>query len=216
MNYREIDLSTYYRAGVFTHFTKDCRCSVSMTARVDVTDLRAACRGAGARFHTAFLYLLGKVMNAREDYRMAWRDGRLICYDRVHPTAYVFHEDTETCTPVYLIWDPDWDTFRRNAEAELARAAACRDYLLDAPGHPNWFDASAIPWVSYDSLHVELPDGNLFFSPILNWGRWREEDGRLMLPLTVRMNHAVADGYLIARVFRLLEQEMAAFAEALS
>ena len=31
------------------------------------------------------------------------------------------------------------------------------------------------------------------------------------MPVSVRMNHAVADGYLVANVFRLLEQEMEAF-----
>ena len=58
---------------------------------------------------------------------------------------------------------------------------------------------------------MELPDGYLYFAPIVNWGAYREEGGRLMMPVTVRMNHAVADGYLVARVFRLLEEEMQAF-----
>ena len=32
------------------------------------------------------------------------------------------------------------------------------------------------------------------------------------MPVTVRLNHAVADGYLVANVFRLLEQEIALLA----
>ena len=36
MTYRVIDKETYYRKGVFRHFTEDCKCSTSMTARVDV------------------------------------------------------------------------------------------------------------------------------------------------------------------------------------
>ena len=32
------------------------------------------------------------------------------------------------------------------------------------------------------------------------------------MPVTVRMNHAIADGFLIANVFRLLEQEITSFA----
>ena len=32
-----------------------------------------------------------------------------------------------------------------------------------------------------------------------------------MLPLTVRMNHAIADGYLVARVYKLLEEEISKF-----
>ena len=56
-----------------------------------------------------------------------------------------------------------------------------------------------------------MPDGFLYFLPIINWGKYREENGRLMIPVTVCMNHAVADGYLVANVFRLLEKEWAAF-----
>ena len=33
----------------------------------------------------------------------------------------------------------------------------------------------------------------------------------MLMPVSVRMNHAVADGFLIANVFRLLEKEIAAF-----
>ena len=50
----------------------------------------------------------------------------------------------------------------------------------------------------------------MFFAPIVNWGKYRKEDGRLRMPVTVRLNHAIADGYLVANVFRLLEKEIAA------
>jgi chloramphenicol O-acetyltransferase type A len=63
------------------------------------------------------------------------------------------------------------------------------------------------------SLHLELPDGYLYFQPIINWGKYREENGRLMMPATVRMNHAVADGYLVSNVFLLLAENIKTFAE---
>ena len=213
MNYRVIDKESYYRKGVFRHFSEDCKCSTSMTARIDVTELAAWSKRAGSKFSLNFLYLLARVLNSREDYRMGylWQTQELICYDRIHPTQYVFHEDTETCTPVYSVYDPDYGTFYAGALRDLERAKQTREYGLDAEHHPNWFDASYIPWVSYDSMHVELPDGYLFFAPIVNWARYREENGRLMMPVTVRLNHAIADGYLLALVFRLLEKEIAAF-----
>ena len=60
-------------------------------------------------------------------------------------------------------------------------------------------------------LNIELPDGYLFFAPIINWGKYRQENDRLVMPVTVRLNHAIADGYLVANVFRLLEREISAF-----
>ncbi len=211
--YRVIDRETYYRRDVFRHFSEDCKCSVSMTARVDVTELARRSRETGTRFYLNFLYILAKALNSREDYRMGyrWQTDELICYDRIHPTQYVFHDDTETCTPVYTRWREDYDPFYAAALDDVERAKRTRKYALDAASHPNWFDASFIPWVSYDSLNIELPDGYLYFAPIVNWGSYREENGRLMMPVSVRLNHAIADGYLVAKVFKLLEEELRAF-----
>ena len=213
MNYKIIDKETYYRKGVYRHFTEDCKCSVSMTARIDVTELVKFSKEKGTRFYINFLYLLTKVLNSRDDYKTQylWQTNELICYDVVNPIQYVFHEDTETCTPVYTTYYENYEEFYRNALADVENAKKTREYMLDPGNHPNWFDASYISWLSYDSLNVELPDGYIYLLPIINWGRYREENGRLMMPLTVRMNHAVADGYLVANVYRLLEKEIASF-----
>ena len=213
MNYKVIDREKYYRKGVYRHFTEDCKCSVSMTARVDVTELVKHSKDTGTKFYINFLYLLSKTLNSRDDYRMQylWQSDELICYDVINPTQYVFHEDTETCTPVYSHYTPDYAEFYKNAVADVENAKNTREYRLDAENHPNWFDASYISWLSYDSLNVELPDGYIYLAPIINWGKYREENGRLMLPLTVRFNHAVADGFLVANVYRLLEKEIAEF-----
>ena len=210
MNYRVIDKEKYYRSGVFRHFTEDCKCSTSMTARIDVTDLVEQSKKTGTKFYINFLYLLSKVLNSREDYRMGylWETDELICYDTVNPTQYIFHEDTETCTVVYTEYCEDYHKFYDDALNDAEQAKQTREYGLDAANHPNWFDASYISWLSYDAMHLELPDGYLYFLPIINWGKYREENARLMMPVSVRMNHAIADGYLVANVFRLLEKEM--------
>ena len=210
MNYRIIDRESYYRKGVFRHFSEDCKCSTSMTARIDVTNLVEYSQKTKTKFYINFLYILTKVMNSREDYRMGylWQTEELVCYDVINPTQYVFHDDTETFTLVYTEYCADYAAFYSNALQDVEQAKKTRDYGLDLEHHPNWFDASCVPWLSYDALHVELPDGYLYFSPIVNWGAYREENGRLMMPVTVRLNHAAADGYQIARVFRLIEVEI--------
>ena len=215
MAYKVIDRETYYRKGVFRHFSEDCKCSTSMTARIDVTDLVNYSKEAGTKFYINFLYILSKVLNSREDYKMGylWQTAELICYDVINPTQYVFHEDTETFTLVYTEYQVDYKAFYANALQEMEKAKNTREYGLDLENHPNWFDASCIPWLSYDSLHIELPDGYLFFAPIVNWGQYRKENGRLLMPVTVRLNHAIADGFLVANVFRLLQLEIKSFVQ---
>ena len=216
MNYKVLDMDKYYRRSVFRHFSEDCKCSISMTNRMDVTELEAYSKHTGTKFYINFLYLLAKALNSREDYRMGYlyETGQVIVYDKINPTQYVFYEDTETCTPVYTEYFPDYQEFYKKCVMDIARAKEVREYGLDMVHHPNWFDASYISWLSYDALHVELPDGYLYFQPIVNWGRYREENRRLMMPVSVRLNHAAADGYLLAKVFLLLEQEIADFVVA--
>ena len=212
-DYKVIDKEKYYRKDVFRHFTEDCRCSTSLTSKIDVTALADFSRHCGTKFYINFLYILSKVLNSREDYRMGyiWQTGELICHETINPAHYIFHEDTETCTVVYSHFTEDYESFYADAVEDIEKAKQTREYGLDSENHPNWFDASYISWLSYDSLNIELPDGYLYFAPIVNWGRYREENGRLMMPVSVRLNHAVADGFLVANVFRLLEKEIAGF-----
>ena len=184
-----------------------------MTARIDVTGLKTYSERTGTKFYVNFLYILSETLNSREDYRMGylWQTDTLICYDRIHPTQYIFHEDTETCTPVYTTYYEDYNTFYRCCMSDIEQAKSTSEYGLDTANHPNWFDASYIPWLSYDSLNIELPDGHLFFAPIINWGKYRKENEKFMMPVSVRLNHAIADGYLIAKVFKLLEDNISSF-----
>ena len=92
MNYKVIDKETYYRKGVFRHFTEDCTCSTSMTARIDVTDLVRYSKMTETKFYINFLYILSKVLNSREDYRMGYlrEKDELICYDVINPYSISF------------------------------------------------------------------------------------------------------------------------------
>ncbi|MBQ5995285.1 MAG: chloramphenicol acetyltransferase [Clostridia bacterium] len=213
MNYKIIDKSTYYRKDIYRRFTEDCKCSVSMTARLDVTDFAEYSQKTDTKFYINFLYIFSKVLNSRDDYKMdyLYKTDELVCYDVINPTHYVFRDQTETCTPVYSEYCEDYEAFYKNVLNDIEKAKQSNEPAVFDESHPNWFDASYIPWVSYDSLHTELPDGYLYFPPIVHWGKYREENGRLMMPVTVRLNHAIADGYLVAKVFDLLGKEMEKF-----
>lgn len=86
-NYKIIDKEKYYRKGVYRHFTEDCKCSVSLTARIDVTRLKERSKQTGTKFYINFLYILSKVLNSREDYRMYyfWETDELVCFDKINP-----------------------------------------------------------------------------------------------------------------------------------
>ena len=207
--YKVIDRDNYYRKDVFKHFTEDCKCSTSLTSKINVTKLVEYSKVTQTKFYINFLYILSKVLNSRDDYRMNYdyKNNNIIVYENINPKHYIFHEDTETFTIVYSEFNEDYEVFYKNCLRDIEKAKETREYGLDN-NRENYFDASYISWLSYESLNIELPDGYLYLIPIINWGKYKEENNELMMPVTVRMNHAAADGYLVARVFYLIEKEI--------
>lgn len=116
-----------------------------------MTKLREHSKRTDTKFYINLLYILAKVLNSRDDYKMGylWQTDTLICYDKINPTQYIFHDDTETCTPVYTESFEDYTKFYKCCKADIEKAKNTREYGLDIQNHPNWFDASYISWLSY-------------------------------------------------------------------
>lgn len=72
MDYKVVDMEKYYRKGVYRHFTQDCKCSTSITSKIDVSKLVEYSKKTNTKFYINFLYILAKVLNSREDYRMQY------------------------------------------------------------------------------------------------------------------------------------------------
>jgi chloramphenicol O-acetyltransferase type A len=210
MAYEIVNMEKYYRKDIFRRFSVDCKCSVSITSRIDVGCLFLYSKETDTKFYINFLYILAKVLNSKKDYRLGYlkKSNQVVIYDKINPAHYVFHEKNNICTPVYTEFLPEYTAFYRQCLIDIQTAKQKNSYEVDDERHPNWFDASYLSWISYDAMHVELPDGYLHFMPIINWGRYRDESGKFLMPVTVRMNHAVADGYLVSQVFVSLQKEI--------
>ena len=66
---------------------------------------------------------------------------------------------------------------------------------------------STLPWLSYTSLIQPTPcpaDSN----PRITWGKYFQQGGQTLLPLSVLCHHALIDGLHIARFYQALEKAM--------
>ena len=68
--------------------------------------------------------------------------------------------------------------------------------------------SSAIPWVSFTG-HKEPFSGNKDTSvPQLAFGKLKEENGKMLLPVAINVNHALVDGYHVGQFFEKFQQEL--------
>lgn len=197
----------------FLHFTKEVNCSVCLTASLDVTGLSRRCGETGRKFYICILYCISRVLNAHEEFRLQYngRTEEVSCWREIHPAHLVFHPENETFTGIYSRWDKDFLRFYDGCAADLLAGQSLSGYR--APGIPeNVFDASYLPWISYDAMNLMLPQDHVYLGPIITWGRYRETQGQRLLPLTMQIHHGAADGFHVARFFH----EVQACADALA
>ena len=70
------------------------------------------------------------------------------------------------------------------------------------------FFVSCVPWLYY--TQIKEPAGGADDSnPRFAWGKYREENGRMMLPMSLFINHALCDGWHVTQFYKNLDRELA-------
>ena len=206
IQFQKIDMDTWPRAAHYRHYTQVSNCTYSITVDIDITALAAACRAGGWQITPALTYLCCEAISRCPEMRFSLNEeGELGMYSRLEVIYPIFHQDDHTFT---YLWTPMEDTFPAYHAAVLrdkARFAHLRGPEGVAPPKAS-FSISSIPWVTFSGFNLNILTDGTFFSPIITFGRYREEGGRLLLPFALQIHHAVADGYHAASFLNLIQQ----------
>jgi len=71
---------------------------------------------------------------------------------------------------------------------------------------PNLFEISTIPWSGFSRFELQIEGAAEHLAPIVTFGRYSEDSGRTMMPVSIQVSHAVADGFHAARLIREFEE----------
>lgn len=209
-NYTRIDIEAWDRQELFRLYTTDLKIVMNMTVDVDVTSLVREVRENGLRFYPTMIWIVSRLMNARDEFKYhLTEDGELIRWDYVSPSYTDFNKETEKFNKFVTEYSPDFKTFYDRAVSDCERHRNESGFLPDQP--KNTFDISCLPWTSYKSLDLHIySDGKSLF-PIVLWGKYREENGKILLPVTAMFHHAVCDGFNLCRFFDELQTAVSEF-----
>jgi chloramphenicol O-acetyltransferase type A len=126
--------------------------------------------------------------------------GQLGYFDVVHPTYTIIHADHQisSCWSAYTA---NFAAFYARVEADEAQAAQATGPVGKPDQPANRFEAGMLPWLHFDSYTPMPAAGLSTFQPVLQAGKYL--DGQM--PLSITVNHAVADGYHVSELFRRLQ-----------
>lgn len=212
MAFHRITPAELGREDVYRHFMEDAPCTYNFTAETDVTHLRTAAKARGAKFFPALLHCITASVNAFREFRMSFdAEGQLGYYDSVDPCYTVFHENAKRFSDVWTKFDGDFDVFYARYREDMRQYGGA-DMKPSKPYEgENLFNVSCIPWASFTGFDLNLQKGYRWLPPIFTVGKYFEREGKLVLPLAVRVHHAVCDGYHVAMFLQDLQRRMDTF-----
>lgn len=202
-----IDMSQSPRAGQFAYFSAMADPWAGATMMVDITDFLPAIRARGLPFFLSFLFAISRAGNAVPELRRRLLpDGTVVEYDLCQPSYTAIKPDGAY---VYVDVDGGISDLRAFcAQGKANQAAAIEKGVLAEGGDVlDHFFISSVPWLHY--AQIKLPSGMPGDShPRISWGKYQEENGRVTLPVTLYVHHALADGWHISRFFENLRREL--------
>lgn len=181
----------------------------AVTFELDATTLRRALVAAEASTFAGFCWALHRAMLAVEAFRVRLHGEDVVLYDGLR-MGLTMPGPERTFSFTQLDWDADPAEFLRMAAAAAARGR--REVNLSGGEAPNFAYYTAAPRLPFTSLsHARLPDPTAG-QPLIAFGRFREDGGRVLVPVSVQVNHMYVDG---ADMGDLYEAASEAFARGL-
>ena len=206
MHYTIINMEEDPRSGQFAYFRGMTFPFAGLTVEMDITDMMAA--RDGRPFFLSMLYAAVRAANAVPQLRRRiLPDGRVAEYDWCAPSYTAMKSDG-----VYVYCNVEgalpYDEFVAQGQRRQ-REVLERGTLTEDGDVLSYFFVSSLPWMHYSQLQhpaVSPDDSN----PRISWGKYVTVNGRTTLPVSLFVNHALADGLHISRFFMNLEEELAA------
>ena len=181
------------------------RIVMSLTVEMDVTPLVTFAKRQGMKFYPLMIWGVSKVVNAHDEFKYGWDpQGKLIQWASVWPSYADFHPEDGNFTKMVTPFSEDLFAFHARFLRDRVEYRDRRGILAHQP--PNFFDVSCLPWVRYQHFDVHVFDEGTFLAPVITWGRYEKEQGKLVMPLTMNIHHAVADGFHLSRFFREVQE----------
>ena len=193
MAFRQIDMDNWERKGAFEHFTTIAKSSYSLTVNVDITKFLSYIRKNDYRLYPAFTWVVSKALNNHTEFKMGFdENSNLGYYDTIYPGYAVLNNKIKQVNNLCTEYKDDFKIFYRNMVFDMD---SNKETGISPKWHQNTFIVSCLPWLSYSSFSTNNESEHLFLFPMVVWGKYFEQGERTLMPLTLQIHHAVADGY---------------------
>jgi|SaaInlStandDraft_1057018.scaffolds.fasta_scaffold76826_2 chloramphenicol O-acetyltransferase type A len=201
-----LDIDTWDRKEVFQYFRTLADPTFSVVVDVDVTKTYQLVGKTRSSFFVKYLYACMKAINSVENLKYRIEDNKIAVYDVINASATIARADT-TYGFSFIDFSENFTVFNENFKKEKKRIQNSTN-LFPQIKSLDCIYCSVLPWISFTS-HKEPNSGNKDDSvPRLAFGGVKEKKGKILMPVSINVNHALVDGYHVGQFFKKFQLEL--------
>ena len=200
-HYEVIDEKTWERAVHCTVFRNSVEPAFCVTFEADITNFKQKVKEQEFSFTMAMVYAVCKCANEIEAFRYRFLDGKIVLFDHIDTAFTYLNPKTELFKVVNV---PMIDGIKEYVELATKTAQEQTEYFTGPLGN-DIFQCSPMPWVTYTHISHTNSGKKDNATPLFDWGKYYEKEGRIMIPISVQAHHSFVDGLHIGQFVKRLQ-----------
>ena len=193
--YKVIDEKTWNRAMHCMIFRNSVEPAFCVTFEADITRFKRVVKEQGVSFTLAMVYAVCKCANDIDAFRYRFVDGKIVLFDKIDTAFTYLNQETELFKVVNV---PMIDDLKEYCEFAETIAKEQKEYFTGPLGN-DVFQCSPMPWVTYTHISHTNSGKKDNATPLFDWGKFYEKNGKIVIPISVQAHHSFVDGIHILK-----------------
>lgn len=193
--YKVIDEKTWARAMHCMVFRNSIEPAFCVTFETEITNFRRKVKEQGFSFTIAMVYAVCRCANQIEAFRYRFLDGQIVLFDRIDTAFTYLNPETEFFKVVNV---PMTDDLEEYVKLATKTAQEQKEYFTGPLGN-DVFQCSPMPWVTYTHISHTNSGKKDNATPLFDWGKYYEKEGKIVIPISVQAHHSFVDGLHIGQ-----------------
>ncbi len=206
----EINLASWNRIEHFNFFKNMDYPQYNICMNLDITNFLEHSKKRNLPFYYAMIFAAMYAANKVPEFKYRIRKEQVVLHDSIHPSF----TDMSTNTDLFKLVTVNLnDTIEEFTGVAKAKAQEQTEYFPfhELAGRDDLVYITCIPWISFTHLSHTINLKKDDSVPRISWGKYYREGDRVLLPYSVQVHHALADGIHVGKHVTVLQEYLDTF-----
>lgn len=206
-SYKIINMQEWKRAmhcQVFRNYVEPMYC---ISLELDITKFLEEIKKKNYSFTYSMVYAVTKCANEIEEFRYRFLDGEVVLYDKINTSFTYLNKETELFKVVNVEMKDNLAEYVKLADETEKNQTA----YFTGPMGVDLYQFSPMPWISYTHISHTISGKKESSTPLFDWGKYFNRDGRVILPFSVQVHHSFVDGIHVGQFTGKLQKYLDEF-----